>query len=138
MVSIKRKVPIWAVLMVVLVAVAGSAAALTVVNVDNNPLNPGSGAVQGSADLTLNSQSLVYSGTNVTATDVNVSNSVTTDHTGDIQVVLKDSTGTILETKGITGVTFTGSSDTVTTVTFASEHPMTDVAAIDVVIEQTS
>lgn len=124
--------------MVVLVAVAGSAAALTVVNVDNNPLNPGSGTVLGSADMTLQTQSLVYSGTNVTATDVTVNNSATTEHTGDIQVVLKDSAGNTLETTEMTGVTFAAGSDTTTQVSFASEHPMADVAGIDVVIEQTA
>lgn len=137
MVSIKRKIPIWAVLMIALVAVAGSAAALAIVNVDNNPLNPGSGSIEGSTDMTLKSQSLVYSGTNVTGTDV-VVNNTGVEHTGNIQVVLEDSAGNPLETKEMTGVIFAASSDTTTRVEFASEHSMADVSSIDVVVEQTA
>lgn len=137
MVSIKRKIPIWAVLIIVLVSLAGSAAALTIVNVDNNLINPGSGTVQSSTDLTLSSQNLNYEGTDVTGTDVTVNNAAASDHTGNIQVVLKDSAGS-LETVEVTGVTFTAGQDTMTTVTFTTKHSMDTVSSVDVVVEQTS
>lgn len=134
MVSIKRKIPVWAVLLVVLVSIAGSAAALTIVNVDNNPLNPGSGTVQGSDQLTLQSQNLNYEGTNVTGTDVTVNSTAASDISGTIQVVLKDSSGTSLEVVE-TSATFLAGADTTTTVSFTTDHSMDTVSSVDVVVE---
>lgn len=134
MVSIKRKIPIWAVLLVVLVSIAGSAAALSIVNVDNNPLNPGSGSVQGSDHLTLQSQNLNYEGTNVTGTDVTVNSTAASDISGTIQVVLKDSSGNSLEVVE-TSASFLAGADTTTTVTFTTDHSMDTVSSVDVVVE---
>lgn len=138
MVSLPKKIPIWGVVGLVLLASVGTGAALTIVTVDNNPLNPGSGTVTSSTDLTLKSQDLIYTGTDVTAADVTVSNAVASDHTGDIQVVIQDSSGTIVGQGTATSVTFTGSSDTPTSVTLDTSVDMSKVGSVEVVVEQTS
>ena len=135
--KLRSSIPIWAVIALVIVVSAGTATAVTIVTIDANPIAPGSGTLSGSSDLTLNSQELQYSGNNVTAVDVNVSNSAASDHTGDVYVVLQDSSGNTVASETVTDQTFTANSDTITTASFTTEHAPDTFSRVEVNVEET-
>ena len=135
--KLRSSIPIWAVIALVIVVSAGTAAAVTIVTIDANPIAPGSGTLSGSSDLTLNSQDLQYSGNNVTAVDVNVSNSAASDRTGNVYVVLQDSSGNTVASETVTDQTFTANSDTITTASFTTEHAPDTFSRVEVNVEET-
>jgi len=127
-----------AVALVALVVGAGfAAAAVTISQANPNKVAPGEGQVQGSTDMTIDSQSLSYSGVNATGVTVDVNNTGTSDHTGDVHISVKKSDGTIVDSKTYTGKTFTSGSVTSVTYTFASELPIDSFSKLEVVVEQT-
>ena len=136
--KLRSGIPTWAVIALVIVVSAGTATAVTIVTIDANPIAPGTGTLSGSSDLTLDSQDLQYSGTNVTAVDVNVTNTAASDHTGDVYVALQDSSGNTVASENVTGQTFTGGATTTTTVSFSSEHAPDTFSRVEVNVEETA
>lgn len=136
--SQKRKVPTFVLVSIALIIGMGvAAAAVTIVQVNPDPIAPGEGEVTGSNDLSLESQSLTYSGTNATGVDVIVNNTATGDHTGDVHITVKDGNGNVLESTTETGVTFTGGTTTTVSYTFTQERPVDSFTKLEVVVEET-
>lgn len=138
--AIHRKIPTFALVAIALIVGMGvAAAAVTIVQTDPNPIAPGEGTVKGSTDLSIDSQSLSYSGVNATGVDVTVMNGGSVDHTGDVHISVKTAGGTVVESKTFTGETFTGNS-TASTVsfTFSKERPVDSFADVEVLVEETA
>jgi hypothetical protein len=116
-----------------------AAAAVTITQANPNKIAPGEGQVQGSTDMTIDSQSLSYSGVNATGVTVDVNNAGTTDHTGDVHISVKKADGTIVDSTTKSGQNFAGNG-TVTSVsyTFSSELPIDSFSKLEVVVEQTA
>lgn len=137
--SLKPNVPTLVLVALVFILGMGVAvAAVTIVQVNPDPIAPGEGEVQGSDDLSIESQSLTYSGVNATAVDVVVNNTGTSDHTGDVHISIKDAAGTIVDSTTVSGEEFTGGQTTTVSYTFSEELPVDSFAKIEVVVEQTA
>lgn len=127
-----------AVALVALVVGSGlAAAAVTISQANPNKIAPGEGQVQGSTDMSIDSQSLSYSGVNATGVTVDVNNTGTSDHTGDVHISVKKSDGTVVESKTFSGKTFTSGSVTSVSYTFPNELPIDSFSKLEVVVEQT-
>jgi hypothetical protein len=95
---LKRSIPIWAVLLVAIIAVAGTAVALTV-----GPISQNVSLFQGqytSTDFTVNSVTTSVSGLNSVTLNITVKNNAGDARSGTITVQLLDSTN-----NRITGLT---------------------------------
>jgi len=132
----KHRLPTWAIVVLILLVSAGIAAAVTIVAINPNPISPGTGTLSGSNDLALDSQSLTYSGTNVTGVDVAINNTGSV-HTADVHIALKDSTGAVIATQTVSGANLPSATVTTVSVTFASEHSVDSFAELEVTVEQT-
>lgn len=132
--SVVRKVaPAVAVLVVI---AAGTAMGVSLTKLSFTPVEPGSGQVSDSA-LTIADASLGYSGIDATGATVDVNNTDTVDHTGDVHLSLIDSTGTVVTSATKTDVRFSGN-DTVTSVRLSfTATNVTDFASVEVRIEVT-
>lgn len=136
--SIKRKVPPFVLFSLALIIGMGIAmAAVTIVQVNPDRIVPGEGEVQGSNDLSLDSQSLTYSGTNATGVDVVVNNTGTSDHTGDVHITVKDANGQVLESDTQTGMSFKNGTTTTVSYTFTQERPVDSFTKLEVLVEET-
>lgn len=138
--GIQRNIPTFVLVgIALLVGMGVAAAAVTIVQTNPNPIAPGEGTVQGSTDLSIESQSLSYSGVNATGVDVNILNSGTVDHTGDVHISVKTASGTVVESNTFTGQTLAGNSTTTTvSFTFTKERPVDTFAEIEVLVEETA
>lgn len=124
------------VLVVGLLASAGTATALAILTVDPNPITPAEGSLS-SSPVTVDSQSLTYSGTNATGVDVVVNNTDTADHTVDVHLALRTADGTLLESTTVSGQTVTTGATATVTWTFASSHSVDTFSTVEVTVEQT-
>jgi hypothetical protein len=115
-----------------------AAAAVTISQANPNEVAPGEGQVTGSTNLSIDSQSLSYSGVNATGVTVDVNNTGMTDHTGDVHISIKKSDGTIVDSKTYTGKTFTQDSVTSVTYDFPSELPIDSFSKLEVLVEDTT
>lgn len=122
---------------VAIVASAGTAAAVTIIVANPNTIAPAAGTLSGSPDLTVDSQSLTYSGTDATGLDVVVNNTGTSSHTVDLHFVLEDSTGTVIENATKTGVSIAGGSTSTVSWTFNSAHAVDTFSRVEVTVEVT-
>lgn len=95
------------------------------------------GALSDSNDLTVDSQRLTYSGTEIQGVSVVVNNTGAT-HEGVAHVALRDSSGSLVTAKSTSTQTFAGSDTTTVTVTFASAHSVATVSRVEATVEQTS
>lgn len=119
-----------------LLASAGTATALAVLTVNPNPITPADGSLT-SSPVTVDSQSLSYSGTNATGVDVVVNNTDTADHTVDVHLALRTADGTLLESTTVSGRAVTAGSTATVTWTFASSHSVDTFSTVEVTVEQT-
>jgi|GEM_PF-1499566 len=62
------------ILLVVTIVAAGVGTGVAYVQLEPNPITPGAGSLDGSNDLTLESQALQYQGNNVSSVDVTINN----------------------------------------------------------------
>lgn len=137
--SLKRKIPMSALVVVALLVGAGvAAAAITITNVDPNSVEAGQGQVQQSTNLTINDQQLTYAGVDVSGVNVTVDNAGTVQHTADVHLALKKSDGTIVATKTVTGQTLAASSATTVSVTLATAQSVDSFSSVEVVVEETA
>lgn len=121
---------------VLAVIAVGTAVGVSLTVLSFTPLEPGSGQVSESA-LRIESESLGYSGLNATSVTVDVNNTDTVDHTGDVHFSLIDSAGNVVTSTTETGVRFPGN-DTVTSVTISfTPTNVTDFDSVEVRIEET-
>lgn len=132
-----RKRPVVIALVVLLVGV-GTVAGVSILTNDPNPIQPAEGTLTNASDLTVDSQSLSYSGTDATAVDVVVNNTGTSDHTVDMHFRLEDNTGSKVESTTKTSITVTAGSTKTVTWTFSSSHTVNSFSKVEVTIEQTS
>lgn len=115
----------------------GTVLGVTLTSMNFNPMEPGQGGVPDSS-LTINSESLSYSGLDVTSLTLDIENTDTVDHTGDVHVSLVDSGGTSVTSASNTGVSFAGN-NTVTTVTVSlTATNVTSFQNVKVRIEETA
>lgn len=121
----------------VLLVSAGTAAAVTILTVNPNSVSPAEGTLSSSADVTVDSQHLSYTGVEVTALDVVVNNTGGSSHTVDLHVALRDSSGTVVESLTKTGVSVPAGSTTTVTVGFASAHRVDSFTDVEVTVEVT-
>lgn len=123
---------------VMLMVSASTAAAVSIILLDTNPVAPGEGLLSGSSDLVLESQSLTYTGNNATGTDVVVNNTGASSHTVDIHYAIKNTTsGTVVESGVVTGESIPVGAKTVS-ITFKSEHPVDTFHKLEVNVEETT
>lgn len=127
-----------ALVVVALIVSAGTAAAVSILTVNPNPISPANGTLSSSADLTVDSQSLVYSGTDVTGVDIGVKNTAGSSHTVDVHVALVDSGGTTVATKTKSSVSVAASSTTTVSVTFASSQSVSTFTTVEITVEETA
>lgn len=121
---------------VLLVVSAGTVAAVQVLTRNPNPVTAAEGSLS-SSPVTVDAQSLTYSGTDATGLDVTLNNTDTADHTTDLHFALRQTDGTIVEQTTVTGVTVGAGSTTTATWTFAAEHAVDTFSQVEVTVEQT-
>lgn len=122
---------------VVLVSSAGTAAAMSILTKDPNPITAAEGTLS-SSPVTVDSQSLAYSGTNATGVDIVLNNTDSSSHTVTLHFALKTSDGTIVERTTITSQSVGAGSTSTITWTFSSEHSVDTFSEVEVTIEQTA
>lgn len=124
---------------VMLLVSASTAAAVSIILLDTNPIAPGEGLLSGSSDLVLESQSLTYVGNNATGTDVVVNNTGASSHTVDIHYAIKNTTsGTVVESGVVSGQSMPANTATTVSITFNSEHPVDTFHKLEVNVEETT
>lgn len=122
---------------VVAVALCSAVVTASIVTTDDpNPATAVEGSLQPSSDVSVVSQELQYSGTNVTAVEITVNNTANSDRTGDINLAIYDDTGTSLTTTTVSGETFTAGSET-TVVVAVDETSIENVATVEATVEVT-
>ncbi|WP_430504435.1 hypothetical protein [Haloparvum sp. PAK95] len=133
-------VPGYLVLGVVLLSVVGTAAATSVVvtNDGPDPITGVEGDLQASGNLTVETQTLQYEGTNVSAVNITVNNTASTSVSGNIYVAIYDDTDSLLVSKTRTGVSFPGGKTSTHNVTLSSNPYIGDVVRVEATIEETS
>lgn len=114
---------------------AGTAAAVTVLPRDPNPITAAEGTLAESP-VTVDSQSLTYTGTSVTGVGVVVNNTDTVEHTVDLHFSLRKEDGTLVEQTTKDGTTLVAGSTKTVTWTFSSEHPVDTFSQVEVTVEQ--
>lgn len=122
--------------LLVLVAVAGTVTAATVLQEDPDPIVAVEGQLTGANDLTVDGQQLEYDGVNVTAVNVTVNNTAGSDRQGTIHAALKDGNGTTLAS-ATTDATFGGGGTTAVVVSYADSYSVENVARVEVTVERT-
>lgn len=120
-----------------LVVSASTAAATSILVRNPDPIVPVQGSLQASSDLTVDNQSLTYSGVDVTGVDIAVNNTAGTNHDGSLHVALLRSDDTVLASKTTTS-SFPGNTVTVVTVDFASSYSVENVSRVEVTVEETT
>lgn len=136
-VNVKRKTVL--IVALVLLLSVGTAVAVTIITIDPNTIAPGEGTLSGSADLTLDSQSLTYTGNNVTGTDVAVNNTGTSDHEADVHYALRNTTSdTVVESGTVSAPTLTAGNVTTVSITFTDEHSVDTFDKLEINVEQTA
>lgn len=132
-------IPGYLVLGVVLLSVLGTAAATSVVvtNDSPDPITGVEGDLQASGNLTVETQTLQYEGTNVTAVNITVNNTASSGVTGNIYVAIYDSTETLLVSETRTGVSFDANAKTSKNVTLSTKPYIEDVVTVEATIEET-
>lgn len=128
------QIPVWVVAIVALLA-AGTVAAVTVTSLSFNPIEPAEGQVTNSADLNVNGSDITYAGLNATQVDITVNNTGGTAHTIDADLTIKDAGNNIQASATQTGVNVPAGGST--TLTFNVQVPVSDLASVEVFIEQT-
>lgn len=126
-----------ALFVLVLVVSASTAAATSVLVRNPDPIVPVRGSLQASSDLTVDNQSLSYSGVNVTGLDIAVNNTGSSSHDGTLNVALIKSDDTILTSKTTT-TSFPGNTVTVVSVDFAASYSVENVSRVEVTVEETN
>lgn len=135
--NFEASLPLRAALALVLITSVGTAAATSMLDRDPNSIVAVEGALSDSNDLTVDSQRLTYSGTEIEGVSVVVNNTGTT-HEGVAHVALRDSSGNLVASKSTSTQTFAGSDTTTVTVTFASAHSVANVSRVEATVEQTA
>lgn len=120
-----------------LVVSASTAAATSILVRNPDPIVPVQGSLQASSDLTVDNQSLTYSGVNVTGVDIAVNNTAGSSHDGTLHVALLDSSDAILASK-TTSSPLPGNTVTVVPIDFGSSYSVENVSRVEVTVEQTS
>lgn len=131
----RLKIPVWVVAVVALLA-AGTVAAVTVSSLSFNPIEPAEGQVTNSADLAINGSDITYAGLNATQVDITINNTGGSAHTVDAEVTIKDSANTVQDTAVQTGVNVPAGGST--TITFNVNVRVSNLANVEVFVEQTS
>lgn len=134
-VTLNRK-KLAAIVLAVLLLSAGTAVAVTLTTLNFNPLEPGKGPLTDSA-LVIDSEQIEYNGLNATGVTLDVNNTDTGDHTGDVHVALLNASGGVVTSGSQTGLTFTGGTVTSVTVPVTSTN-VTKFDTVEVRIEETS
>lgn len=117
---------------------AGVGAGVTIAALSVSPIAPGAGTLTGSGVLTIDSQELQYTGTNVTAVNATINNTDTASHTVDIHVALRNTTsGTVVSEATVTGVSVAAGSTTTATVSLPSPVTTDEFNRVEVNVEQT-
>lgn len=132
-------IPGYLVVGVVLLSVVGTAAATSVVvtNDSPDPITGVEGDLQASGNLTVETQTLQYEGTNVSAVNVTVNNTATSNVTGNVYVAIYDSNDDLLVSETRTGVSFAADAKTSKKVTFSTKPYIENVVTIEATIEET-
>lgn len=126
------------VLLAIVVVAGGVGAAVTIATLGVSPVAPGAGTLSGSDVLSIDSQELQYTGTDVTAVNVSVNNTDSTDHNVDIYVALENTTsGEVVASETLSGVTVSANSVTSTTVTLSNSVSVSEFDKVEVNVEQT-
>lgn len=130
----RLKIPVWVVAVVVLLA-AGTVAAVTVGTLNFNPIEPAEGTVSNSADLSISSSDITYSGLTATQVNVTVSNSGGSSHGIAANLTVKDSGGTVLDSGSTTDSVPSGGS---VELSFNINVQVSNLAEVEILVEQTS
>lgn len=132
-------IPGHVVLGVVLLSVLGTAAATSamVTTANPSPVTGVEGDLQASSNLTVETQTLQYEGTNVSAVNITVNNTAGSSVTGNIYVAIYDSTGALLVSETRTGVSFAANAKTSKTVTLSTNPYIENVVTVEATIEET-
>lgn len=125
------------VVVVGLVASAGTAAAVSILIKDPHPITSAEGTLS-SSPVTIDSQSLTYAGTNATGVDVVVNNTDASSHTVDLHFAIRKSDGTLVESTTKTSINVNTSSTKSVTWTFSTERTVDTFAQVEITVEQTS
>lgn len=131
----RRQVAIF--LLIGMLSSAGTAAAVNILTKNPNPVTPAEGTLS-SSPVTIDSQSLTYSGTNATGVDLVVNNTDGSNHTVDVHLAIRKSDGTIVESTKKTSIGVSAGSTKSVTWTFSSEHAVDTFSRVEVTVEQTS
>lgn len=136
---LNTSIPGHLVLGVVLLSVLGTAAATSVVvtNDTPNPITGVEGDLQASGNLTVETQTLQYEGTNVSAVNITVNNTATSNVTGNIYVAIYDSNNNLLVSETQTGVSFAADAKTSRIVTLSTKPYIENVVTVEATIEET-
>lgn len=127
-----------ALVIAVSVVSAGVGAGVAIATLDVSPVAPGAGTLTGSDVLSLESQELQYQGNNVTDVNVTINNTDTTDHTADINLVLRNTTaGSVVAEETVTGITIPAGTTETTTITLSSPVTVDEFDKVEVTVEQT-
>lgn len=117
---------------------AGIGAAVTIVTLGVSPVAPGAGTLAGSDVLSIDSQELQYTGTNVTGADIVVNNTDTDPHSVDVHVALRNTTsGTVVRSTTVTSVNVPAGGTTNATVSFTDSVSVGEFDKVEVTVEQT-
>lgn len=119
-----------------LVLGTGVAIGISMTALDFHPLEPGQGQVTDSA-LAIDSESLTYSGLDVTDVTLDVNNTDGSSHTADIYVDLVDSSGTSVASGSKTGVSISANTVKSVTVSMSPATNVTNFQDVKVRIEET-
>lgn len=136
---VNSSIPAYLVVGVVLLSVLGTAAATSVVVTTDSPdpITGVEGDLQASGNLTVETQTLQYEGTNVSAVNVTVNNTATADVTGNLYVAIYDGNGDLLVSETRTGVSFAADSKTSRAVTLSTAPYIENVVTVEATIEET-
>ncbi|MGZ0748489.1 hypothetical protein [Haloparvum sp. AD34] len=136
---LNSSIPGYLVLGVVLLSVVGTAAATSVVvtNDSPDPITGVEGDLQASGNLSVETQTLQYEGTNVSAVNITVNNTATSDVTGNLYVAIYDSNGDLLVSETRTGVSFAADAKTSRAVTLSTNPYIENVVTVEATIEET-
>lgn len=121
---------------VLLVFGAGTAVGVSMNSMTFNPLEPGKGAIPDSS-LVIDSESLSYSGLDATKATLQVNNTDSVNHGGDVHLSLVDSSGSTVTSASNTSLTFKNNTVKSVVVDF-SDTNVSSFDSVEVRIEETS
>lgn len=133
----KSTLSLRATLALVLVISAGTAGATSMLVRSPNPIVPVEGSLSGSNDLTVDSQQLTYTGTEIDGLTVAVNNTAGTSHEGVVHIALRNSSGDLVAEQTTSTQTFSSNRVTNVSVTFANSHSVANVTRVEATVEQT-